>query len=82
MCGFCIVMGIFLSGMTLKPRSCIPAVLAHGAINGIAAIGIYFTPDGGDPFIGPAPTGIVGILPFLAVAVALCLTYFRKRPAA
>ncbi|MBE6995116.1 MAG: CPBP family intramembrane metalloprotease [Ruminococcaceae bacterium] len=82
MCGFCIVMGIFLSWLTLKTRSCIPAVLAHGAINGIAAIGIYLTFDGGNPFIGPAPTGIVGVLPFLAVAAVLCLTYFRKRRAA
>jgi len=81
MCGFCVVTGIFLSWLTLKTRSCIPAVLAHGAINGIAAIGIYLTADGGDPFIGPAPTGIVGALPFLAVAIILCLTYFRKRTA-
>ncbi|MBE6963972.1 MAG: CPBP family intramembrane metalloprotease [Ruminococcaceae bacterium] len=82
MCGFCIVLGIFLSWLTLKAQSCIPAVLAHGAINGIAAIGIYLTADGGDPFIGPAPTGTIGILPFLAVALALCLSYFRKRSAA
>lgn len=81
MCGFCVMLGIFFSWLTLKTKSCIPAVLAHGAVNGIAAIGIYLTSDGGNPFVGPAPTGIVGALPFLAVAIILCLTYFRKRTA-
>ena len=69
MCFFCIVMGTFLSYVSLKTGSCIPAVLGHGAINGFAAIGMYFTKDGGNPFIGPAPTGIVGMIPFMIAAV-------------
>ena len=73
MCLFCIVMGIFLSWVTLKTGSCIPAILGHGAINGIAAIGIYFTPDGGNPFVGPAPTGIIGMIPFILVAIAMII---------
>ena len=73
MCVFCIVLGVFLSFVTLKTGSCIPAILAHGAINGIAAIGIYFTFDGGNPFIGPAPTGIIGLIPFMIVAVFMVL---------
>lgn len=80
MCGFCIVMGIFLSYVTLKTKSCIPAVLGHGAINSIAAIGIYFTKDGGNVFVGPAPTGIIGAIPFIILAVFICIFYFlRKR---
>ena len=80
MCVFCIVVGIFLSYITLKTNSCIPAILAHGAINGIAAIGIYFTYDGGNPFIGPAPTGIIGIIPFVLVAIpmVICLIKTEK----
>ena len=73
MCLFCIVMGIFLSYVTLKTKSCIPAILAHGAINGIAAIGIYFTQDGGNPFAGPAPMGIIGMIPFMIVAAFMVL---------
>ena len=73
MCVFCTVLGIFLSFVTLKTSSCIPAILAHGAINGIAAIGIYFTYDGGNPFIGPAPTGIIGMIPFILVAIFMVL---------
>ena len=73
MCVFCIVLGVFLSYVTLKTKSCIPAVLGHGAVNGIAAIGIYCTKDGGNPFVGPAPTGIIGLIPFLMVAVIMAI---------
>ena len=73
MCLFCTVLGTFMSYVTLKTKSCLPAVIAHGAVNGIAAIGIYFTRDGGDPFIGPAPTGIIGMIPFILLAVFLVI---------
>lgn len=79
MCGFCIVMGTLFSYVAMKTKSCIPAVLAHGAINSIASIGIYMTKDGGNPFIGPAPTGIVGASPFILVAIVLMIVYFRKK---
>lgn len=78
MCGFCIVMGIFLSYVSMKTKSCIPAVLGHGAVNSIAGLGMYFTKDGGNPFIGPAPTGIVGAIPFIVVAVLMVVFYFAK----
>lgn len=78
MCIFCIVLGIFLSYITLKTKSCIPAILAHGAINGIAAIGIYFTYDGGNPFVGPAPTGVIGIIPFVIVAIPMVISLNRS----
>ena len=78
MCIFCIVLGVFMSFVTLKTRSCIPAILAHGAVNGIAAIGIYFTFDGGNPFIGPAPTGIIGIIPFAVTAIFMAVSLKRN----
>jgi len=62
-----------MSYVTLKTQSCIPAIIAHGAVNGISAMGIYFTVDGGNPFIGPAPTGIIGMIPFLILAVFLAI---------
>ena len=72
-------MGIFLSYVTMKTKSCIPAVLAHGGLNSIVAIGIFFTADGGNAFIGPAPTGIVGAIPFIIVAVIMLVFYFRSK---
>lgn len=77
MCLLCIVWGIFMAYVTLKTKSCIPAILAHGAINGIAAIGIYFTATGGDPFIGPAPTGIIGMIPFIIATIPMVI-YLKK----
>ena len=78
MCFFCVVMGIFLSYVTMKTKSCVPAILGHGAINSIAGIGMFFTVDGGNPFLGPAPTGIVGAIPFIIVAVIMLIFYFGK----
>ncbi len=77
MCLFCIVLGIIFSYITIKTKSCIPAILGHGAVNGIAALGIYFTKDGGNPFIGPAPTGIIGMIP--AILLALWMTIQLKK---
>ena len=79
MCLFCITLGVFLSFVTLKTGSCIPAIIGHGAINGIAAIGIYFTSDGGNAFIGPAPTGIIGMIPFILVAIFMVLHLNKKK---
>ena len=78
MCIFCIVVGVFLSYVTLKTNSCIPAILGHGAINGIGAIGMYFTADGGNPFVGPAPTGIIGIIPFVLIAIPMVIQIVRN----
>ena len=79
MCGFCIVMGIIFSFITLKTGSCLPAVLAHGSLNGFAAAPVLFT-DGTNinPFIGPAPTGIIGGCAFLVCAVIMTLLLLKK----
>ena len=81
MCLFCTTMGILLSYVSLKTKSCIPAILGHGAVNGIGAIGIYFTADGGNPFLGPAPTGILGMIPALALAVYLVIQLTKEETA-
>ncbi len=79
MCCFCIVMGIIFSYITLKTGSCLPAVLAHGSLNGFAAAPVLFT-DGTNinPFIGPAPTGIIGGSAFLVCAVIMTVLLLKK----
>ena len=62
----------------MKTKSCVPAILGHGAINSIAGIGMFFTVDGGNPFLGPAPTGFIGAIPFIIVAVIMLIFYFGK----
>ena len=71
MCVFCIVVGTLFSYITLKAKSCWPAVLAHGALNGTAAMGVIFLPDptAYDRFVGPVPTGIIGMSAYIGVAV-------------
>jgi len=71
MCVFCIVIGCFLSYVTIRTKSCIPAALAHAAINGIASAGLLFTKSGGFTFLGPAPTGYIGMIGFIVAAVIL-----------
>ena len=80
MCVFCTVLGIIFSYITIKTGSCIPAVMGHGLINGFASIGIIFTSmeDPFNVFLGPAPTGIIGLAGFVAVAVYLLIKLHRE----
>ena len=73
MCVFCIVVGTLFSYVTLKAKSCWPAVFAHGMLNGTASIGVLFlaNPMEYDHFIGPVPTGIIGGLAYVLVAIWL-----------
>lgn len=79
MCIFCIVLGILFSYVTIRTGSCLPAVLAHGSVNGFAAIGMLYT-DGtvAEPLIGPTPTGIIGGCAFIVCAVIVTLLLIRK----
>ena len=52
--------GFYLSYLTIKTKSVIPAGIAHSAINGFAAFSIILCRGTVNPFIGPAPTGIIG----------------------
>ena len=71
MCVFCMVVGTLFSYITLKAKSCWPAVLAHGMLNGTAAIGVLFlaNPAVYDRLVGPVPTGIIGASAYIVVAV-------------
>ena len=71
MCLFCIVGGTLFSYITLKTKSCWPAVLAHGALNGTASIGVLFlaNPMTYDRFVGPVPTGVIGATAYIVVAI-------------
>ena len=79
MCIFCTVLGIILSYVTIKTKSCIPAILGHGMINGFAATGIYFTSldNPYNVFLGPAPTGLIGGMGFILLA-AVCVYRLYK----
>ncbi len=78
MCLFCIVLGVFMSYVTLRTGSCLPAVFAHGMVNGSAAVGIIFSATGGNPFVGPAPTGILGGAFFIVAAIFMAVDLARN----
>ena len=71
MCLLCVVLGTLFSYITLKTKSCWPAVFAHGMMNGTASIGVIFLADpiAYDRFVGPVPTGIIGAAAYIVMAV-------------
>ena len=73
MCLLCIVLGTLFSYITLKTKSCWPAVFAHGMMNGTASVGVIFLADPMvyDRFVGPVPTGIIGAAAYIVVAVCI-----------
>jgi ABC-type Mn2+/Zn2+ transport system permease subunit len=79
MCCFCIVLGTLLSYLAWRTQSVWPAAIGHGSGNAIAGLGLYLTADGGNPFVGPAPTGYVGGLAFLLLAVAVFILWSRQK---
>jgi membrane protease YdiL (CAAX protease family) len=75
---FCIVMGTIFSYITIKTNSCVPAIFAHGGLNSIAAVGIYYSTDGGNPFVGPSPTGIIGGIGFIIIALVITVKLVKE----
>lgn len=78
MCCLCVALSYLFSWLTLRAKSCLPAVFAHGALNGCSAAPLMFMTGTANPFIGPAPTGIVGGIGFIVVAM-LCHISLKKR---
>ncbi len=67
---FCMAFGVFEGYLTLKVGSVWPAALAHSAINAFSAAPIYFCFNS-SPLLGPCMTGIISMLPAIAVALIL-----------
>lgn len=74
----CVAWGTLLSFVTLKTGSCMAAAFAHGSLNALVAAPAFFSVTGGNPFVGPASTGIVGGIAFL-IAVVVVLAVMGKR---
>lgn len=68
---FTLVLGIFFGWLTIRSRTVWPAVIAHGALNGIAAIGLLLVKGAPSSLLGPAPTGLIGGIGFTLAALLL-----------
>jgi len=71
------ILGTFLGWATLRGGSVWPAVIGHGAFNGIAGIYVFFTQGAPNTLLGPSAVGLIGSW---AVAV-VALSIFLKRDA-
>ena len=70
---FTLSLSVIFSWLTIKSGSVWPAVIAHGAVNGIAAIGLILVKGSPDPLLGPTPVGIIGGLGFALTAILLLI---------
>lgn len=61
---FCTSLGSCLSYLRVRAESVWPCALAHGAINAISGIGLYFSSVGAT-LLGPSPAGILAGVPLL-----------------
>lgn len=73
--------GIFFGWLSLKAESVWPAVFAHGALNGIAAIGLLFIKGPFSMLLGPSPAGLIGCLPFAIISLVILFTIKEELPA-
>ena len=74
---FTFILGTFLGWAALRAGSVWPAVIGHGAINGIVGIYVFFTQGTPNTLLGPSIAGLIGSW---ALTVA-ALVIFLKRDA-
>lgn len=77
MCIFCIALGTIFSYLCIKTQSCIPGVIAHGAINSFAGAGLFFAATNDNAILGPTPSGLIGGIG-LIIAAIIILVYWNK----
>ena len=71
------ILGTFLGWAVLRAGSVWPAVIGHGAFNGIAGIYVFFMQGNPNLLLGPSAAGIIGSLGLAVVALII----FLKRDA-
>jgi membrane protease YdiL (CAAX protease family) len=64
-------MSVLLSWVTLRSGSVWPAAIGHGAVNATSALAGYLLKGPATPMLGPAPTGLIGGLGYLTLALVL-----------
>jgi len=68
---FTIILAVIFGWLSLKAENVWPAVIGHGALNGIAAIGILLVKGSPSSLLGPAPTGVIGGMAISLLALIL-----------
>ena len=68
---FTFAFGTLLGWLTLRGNSVWPAVIGHGALNGIAALPALFVQGNPNPLLGPLAFGVIAGIPLALVAAWL-----------
>ncbi len=76
---FCVAVGGLFAWLSVKTQSCIPAAIAHGALNGTAAMSVFFIAGTPSPFVGPLPVGILGGAGLLLAGLASLILLRQRR---
>lgn len=74
------ILGTFLGWAALRAGSVWPAVIGHGAFNGIAGIYVFFTRGEPNLVLGPSAAGIIGSLGMAVVALVIYLSPDALKP--
>ena len=75
---FCLAGGSMLGWAALEGNSVWPAVIGHGAMNGIAGSAVLFMIGKPNPLIGPLPVGIIGMSGYILFGIWVFFYYSRK----
>ena len=76
---FCVVLGIIEGYVSIKLNSAIPAAMIHSLVNAGAGLPLYLIKGEYNVLLGPAITGLVGIIPFAVLAVILLIKAGKLR---
>lgn len=71
---FTFVFGTFIGWATLRAGSVWPAVIGHGALNGIAGIYAFLTQGNPNLVLGPVVAGFIGSIVIAVVALIILLS--------
>lgn len=74
------ILGTFLGWATLRGGSVWPAVIGHGAFNGIAGIYVFFTQGTPNTLLGPSAAGLIGSWALAVVALIIFLKRDALKP--
>lgn len=67
---FCMAFGTFLCFLRERSGSVWPCALAHGSLNAVAELGMWFSRSAGGT-LGPMPLGLLGCIPVVLLALWL-----------
>lgn len=77
---FTLSLSLIFGWLTVKAGSVWPAIIAHGAVNGMAGIGLLFVQGTPDTLLGPTPVGLIGGLGLSLTAALLLILPGALKP--